>query len=167
MSKIKSHNDDLFPRGHRLRERHEQSTRTIEDEAGRARSGAYLEALVAASAIIAHADGRIDLHERRKLVEAFLASPAFEGFSVAELAEELAEHTRAYSYDAHLAQDRALETLKVLELTMGERQSIRDICHKVIIADGLVHPVELGALHRIELAFGLEEPDRHDKSEER
>ncbi|MDV3251004.1 TerB family tellurite resistance protein [Devosia sp. BK] len=167
MSKVKFRDDDLFPRGQQLRARHEQSNRLIKYEADRARSGAYLEALVAASAINAHADGRIDLRERRKLVEAFLASPAFEGFSVAELAEELADHARAYSYPPHLAQDRALETLKALELTAAEKQSIRNICHKVIIADGLVHPVELGALHRIELAFGFDRLSGGVEGEER
>ncbi|KKB76514.1 hypothetical protein VW35_17125 [Devosia soli] len=156
MPKTKSSDDDLFLRGHQIRALHELSGRNLQAEAGRARAGDYLEGLVAAAAIIAHADGRLDLDERRKLVEVFLASPASEGFSVAELAEELADHMRAYSYDPLIAQDRALETLRTLALTRSERQAIRDICHKVIIADGLVHPVELGALHRIEMAFGIE-----------
>ena len=157
MPKTKFSEDDLFQRGQLLRARHAGSTRDLELEAASARASDYLEALVAAVAVIAHADGRLDLNERRKLVEAFLASPAFTGYSVVDLAEELALHMRAYGYDPQVAQDRALESLALLDLTTSEKTAIRDICHKVIIADGLVHPVELGALGRIERVFGLDD----------
>jgi tellurite resistance protein len=115
----------------------------------------FFHALVAAVAVIAHADGQLALAERRKLVEAFLASPAMVGFSVADLAEELAHHARAYGYAPDLAEKQALTTLSISALGTTERQSIRDACHQVITADGLVHPVELGALHRVERALGM------------
>ena len=153
MSKEKITNDDLFLRGRRLKAL--QSVRDMRSEAERAGSEDFLEGLVAAAAIIAHADGRLDLNERRKLVESFLATPALAGFSIAELAEELSDYIRAHSYDPALAQQHALASLTALNLTQLDKQAIRDVCHKVITADGLVHPVELGALHRIEEALGL------------
>jgi tellurite resistance protein len=147
--------DDLFLRGARLRARQDADARDMHHDAGRARTEGFFEALVASVAVIAHADGRLELAERRTLVEAFITSPAMTGFSVAELAQELAEHSRAYGYDPASAEQRALASLSASTISMEDRQAIRQICHHVITADGLVHPVELGALHRVERALGL------------
>lgn len=155
MPKDRPPSDDLFPRGRHARSAPAASGRDIRSQADCAGSEEFLQALVAAAAIIAHADGRLELAERRKLVESFLTTPALDGFSVADLAEELAEHMRAYAYDPLLAQEQALIELAGLKLTQTERQAIRETCHAVIMADGLVHPVELGALHRIEGVLGL------------
>lgn len=156
MTKDKLPQDDLFLRGARPRARQQADGRELRSEAVRAGVEDYFQALVAAVAVIAHADGRLDLAERRKLVEAFFSSPAMVGFSVAELAEELADHARAYVYEPHLAEAQALASLRISVLSAVDRQSIRDACHQVITADWLVHPVELGALHRVELALGIE-----------
>jgi len=157
MTKDNPPQDDLFLRGARLRARHKADGRDLHAEASRAGAEDFFQALVAAVAVIAHADGQLDLAERRKLVEAFLTSPAMAGFSVADLAEELAHHARAYGYAPELAERQALATLSISALGTADRLSIRNACHQVITADGLVHPVELGALHRVERALGLEE----------
>lgn len=151
-----NHKDDLFLRGARIRARQDADAREMHHDAARATTEEFFHALVAAVAVIAHADGRLDLPERRILVEAFITSPAMKGFSVTDLAQELAEHSRAYGYDQGTADQRALSCLAASNLSSEQRQSIRQICHQVITADGLVHPVELGALHRIERALGLE-----------
>lgn len=156
MSKDRNINkDDLFLRGARLRARQDADAREMDRDANRATTGEFFQTLVASVAVIAHADGRLEITERRALVEAFITSPAMTGFSVAELAQELAEHSRVYGYDPNSAEQRALAGLSASKISSEERQSIRQICHQVITADGLVHPVELGALHRVERALGL------------
>lgn len=147
--------DDIFLRGARLRARETAQARELISEANRATAEHVFEALVAAVAVIAHADGKLELAERRSLVEAFVNSPAIKGFSVGDLAQELAEHSRAYGYDPHSAELRALSSLASSSISKEQRLSVRQACHQVITADGLVHPVELGALHRIEQALGL------------
>lgn len=156
MSKDKSpYQDDIFLRGARLRARQSADARELRHEAGLAESEEFFQALVAAVAVIAHADGRLELAERRKLVEAFITSSAAKGFSVTDLAHELSEHSRAYGYDPHAAEHRALACLSISLISGEQRQLIRQICHQVITADGLVHPVELGALHRVERALDI------------
>lgn len=147
--------DDIFLRGARLRARETAQARELSSEADRATAEHIFEALVAAVAVIAHADGKLQLAERRTLVETFVNSPAIMGFSVGDLAHELAEHSRAYGYDPHSAEMRALSILATSSISKDQRLSIRQACHQVITADGLVHPVELGALHRVEQALGL------------
>jgi len=160
MTNDKLPQDDHLLRGARLRSRRKADGRELQAEASRAGAEDFFQALVAAVAIIAHADGRLDLAERRRLVEAFLASPAMAGFSVAELAEELAHHARVYGYAPELAEKQALASLRISAISVADRHSIRNACHKVITADGLVHPVELAALHRVELALGIEGIDK-------
>lgn len=156
MTKDKSpHQNDLFLRGVRLRARHAADAREMHQQADRATTEDFFQALVAAVAVIAHADGHLALAERRKLIEAFIASPAMQGFSVTELAQELADYGRAYGYDPHSADKRALDCLSASVLSAEQRETIRQTCHQVITADGLVHPVELGALHRVQSALGL------------
>ena len=156
MSKDKElQKNDIFLRGARLRARESAGVRELRDETHRAMTEDVFQALVAAVAVIAHADGKLALAERRMLVEAFVNSPAIRGFSVGDLAQELAEHSRAYGYDPHGAELRALSSLATSTISREERISIRQACHQVITADGLVHPVELGALHRVERALGL------------
>ena len=156
MTKDKLTQDDVFLRGARLRARQKAEQHELRGEADRVGAEDYFQALVAAVAVIAHADGHLDLNERRKLVEAFLASSALEGFSVADLAEELAHYARAYGYAPDMAEKQALTTLSISILGSADRHAIRDACHQVITADGLVHPVELGALHRVERALGID-----------
>ena len=160
---------DIFLRGARLRARVDAEAREMHHDAGRAASEDYFGALVAAVAVIAHADGRLELADRRKLVAelsvdlrlrlgqhpARAAAAGVQPVAAVARAQELAEHSRAYGYDPHSADQRALACLSASTLSGQERQSIRQTCHDVITADGLVHPVELGALYRIERAMGI------------
>ncbi|KKB08932.1 TerB family tellurite resistance protein [Devosia chinhatensis] len=138
------------------RRREDKSTiREVHQDAGSACHEDFFQALVAGVAVIAHVDGRLELAERRLLVQAFVKSAGPHGFSVTDLAQELADHSRTYDYDPSLAESRALAQLAALTLNVSERQAIRQICQDVIIADGVVHPVELGALYRVEKALGI------------
>lgn len=117
--------DDIFQRGARLRAHQNADAREMHDDAVRAGTEEFFQALVASVAVIAHAGGRLELAEQRALVEAFITSPAMRGFSVAELAQELAEHSRAYGYDPHSADQRALASLLASTISVEERQASR------------------------------------------
>lgn len=160
MTKDKLQQVDVFLRGAPLRARRRADERDLRSEATSAGTEDYYQALVAAVAVIAHADGLLDLAERRKLIEAFLTSPATAGFSVADLAEELAHHARAFGYASDIAEKHAPTTLTLSALSTAEGQSICQACHQVITADGVVHPVALSALSRVELALGVEGVNR-------
>lgn len=160
MANARNTNDDLFSPGRGSRVRQSLSPRELRHEVESAGAEPILQALVAAAVIIARADGRVELVERRRLVEAFLANPSLRGFSVADLGQELAGHLRAYDDDPAEAEDRALSSLATLQLSAAERRTIHATCTNVVAADSLVHPAELGALHRVEVVLGLGEGDR-------
>ena len=147
--------DDIFSRAEILRRRHALSGRELREAADAATGDDLLQVLVAASMVIAHADGGLDLAERRKLIEAFTTNAALEGFSVSDLAAELAGHLRAYEHDPISAEAAVLAVLGAASLSPAEKAFIGTTCAGVIVADGLVHPAELGALNRVQIALGL------------
>jgi tellurite resistance protein len=149
--------NDIFSREGLLLKRNRLSPREIRQEADAAPGDDLLRVLVAAAAVIAHADGRMDIAERRKLIEAFTTSAQLDGFSVADLAAELTEHLRNYEHDAAAAERSALLAITGATISPAEARLVAATCSRVLSADGLVHPAELGALHRVQLALGLEE----------
>ncbi len=157
MPRSKPTQDDIFSRAEILRRRHALSGRELREAADAATGDDLLQVLVAASMVIAHADGSLDLAERRKLIEAFTTNAALDGFSVSDLAAELAGHLRAYEHDPISAEQAALHLVGNASLNQAEKEFIAITCTSVIVADGLVHPAELGALGRVQIALGLAE----------
>lgn len=149
--------DDIFSRAEILRRRHALSGRELREAADAATGDDLLQVLVAASMVIAHADGSLDLAERRKLIEAFTTNGGLDGFSVSDLAAELAGHLRAYEHDAISAEQSALHLISNAGLNQAEKEFVAATCTSVIVADGLVHPAELGALNRVQVALRLVE----------
>lgn len=156
MARTKFPDDDLFSRAELLRQRSPENPRDMRHEADAATGENLLQALVATAAIIAYADGRMDIAERRRLIGAFSASPSLAGFSVADLAGELGHYMRAYAYDPISAEAQALAALSVIDLSPAEKALLAETCDHVLAADGLVHPAELGALARIQRCLGLD-----------
>lgn len=154
MARTKYPNDDLFSRAELLRQRYPEDPRGMRLEADAATGEKLLLALVGAAAIVSYADGRMDMAERRRLVEAFSMSKPLDGFSVSDLAEELSHHMRAYAYDPISAETQALTGLAVMALSDAEKELVVEMCRRVLAADGMVHPAELGALGRIQTALG-------------
>lgn len=156
MARTKYPNDDLFSRAELLRQRQPENHRSMRLEADAATGESLLQALVAAAAIISYADGKMDIAERRRLIEAFSASPPLDGFSITDLAEELAHHMRAYAYDPTSAEAQALIALSTIVLSSTEKALVAEMCGRVLAADGLVHPAELAALRRIQTALDID-----------
>jgi tellurite resistance protein len=157
MARTRYPNDDLFSRAELLRQRQPETHRNMRLEADAATGDSLLQALVGAAAIISYADGQMDIAERRRLIEAFSTSKPLDGFSVADFAEELAFYMRAYAYDLISAEAQALANLATIVLSSPEKAPVAEMCGRVLAADGMVHPAELGALGRIQIALEIEE----------
>lgn len=108
-----------------------------------------MDALVAACAIVAYADGEADEHERRRLLSMMRRIPLLEGFSRDDLAEEFARHARAFELDPVHARERALETVAALKANDTEMRILLKSCDEILRADGVAHPLEYDALSAI------------------
>ncbi len=141
-----------MPQGKNKR-RHATEKESLAREVATAGRDDLMEAMIAACAIIAHADGSVDITERRRVLQLMRALPAFAGFSSESVAEEFARHERAYEYEPFLAREKALDTIKALKPLVTEVQMLLSACQHVLEADGIYHQQEYQALHDISKAL--------------
>jgi tellurite resistance protein TerB len=121
----------------------------LEREAATAGREDLMEAMIAACAIIAYADGALADVERRRVMQLMRALPEFRGFSRDAVAEEFASHERAFAYDPVAARQKALVALETLRPHVQQTRILLSACMQVLEADGIHHPLEYAALNMI------------------
>lgn len=112
-----------------------------------------LDALVAACAMVAYADGKADEHERRRLLGLMRRIQSLEGFSRDDLAEEFMRHERAFELDPVYARESALAAVAALKPNASEMHILLKSCDEILRADGVAHPLEYEALRAIRQAL--------------
>jgi tellurium resistance protein TerD len=137
-----------MPNKTNMRSAHKLDVRNAKDEPT-VRQQDLLDALVAACAVVAYADGQADECERRRLVGMMRRIPLLEGFSRDDLAEEFARHERAFENDPVHARERALAAVAALRPNTTEMRILLRSCDEILLADGVAHPQEYEALSSI------------------
>ena len=113
-----------------------------------------MEAIIGACAMIAYADGRVDVRERRRVLQLMSSFPAFSGFAGEVVAEEFARHERAFEDNPSLARERVLDAIEALKPHASSAQMLLSACQHVLEADGIHHPQEYQALSDVGKALG-------------
>lgn len=126
-------------------------------EAARSQRAALMEAIVAACALMAHADGEVAGAERRRVLAILRENPAMSVFSHDELAEEMAAHEASFRYDPELAQQLAREKLQPLAGNRRAGHRIASACRALIPADGVAHPAEYRMLADIKSLIAFDD----------
>jgi tellurite resistance protein TerB len=112
-----------------------------------------MEAMVAACAAVAFADGSLDIRERRRIFFLMQTTPSFAVFSHAEVAAEFERHAAAFELDPVEARREALVTIRSMEVTSREVKLILDACQQVLEADGVKRPEEFSTLAEVRAAL--------------
>lgn len=126
------------------------------EEAAQAGVVDLMEAMVAAYALMAHADGEASGAERRRLFAILREHPAMTVVSREQIADEVAEHEANFRYDPELAQQIAREKLATIASSPRGVRQVVAACRELIPADGVAHPAEYRMLARIKALLGLE-----------
>lgn len=116
-----------------------------------------MEAMVAACALIAHADGEVAGTERRRIFKILHDNPRMSVFSRQEIGEAIAAHEASFRYDPELAQQIAREKLSPIA---GDRRASAKVvaaCREIIPADGVAHPAEYRALAAIKATLAFDD----------
>lgn len=113
------------------------------------------DALVAACAVVAHADGRAAPEEARRMLAVMRSEPMLSLVPAADVATLFARHGRAFQADPRRAQARALRSVARLAREPREARLVLNACLAVSQADGRVHPAELEATRLVRAALGL------------
>ena len=116
----------------------------------------FVEALIGACALIACADGNVDVRERRRVLQLMRAFPAFDGFSSEVVAEEFSRHECAFEDDPSRAREQVLDAIEALKPHSSNAQMLLSACQLVLEADGIYHPQEYQALSDVSEALGAE-----------
>jgi tellurite resistance protein len=119
--------------------------------------GVFLEAVVAAYGLMAHADGEVAGAERRRLFGMVRDTPAFEAFSREAVAEEAAVHEANFRLDPEVAQQIAWEKLSVIAGQRRAASVVIGACRELIPADGVAHPAEFRMLSEIRSRLGVDD----------
>lgn len=149
MPKFKNTDSDIFVRRPVLELRDRLDRNKILEEADVAGSEAFMEASIAAGAIIAHADGSAEVAEYRRIIGLFKAHPILKAFSVDDIAREIADHEAAFALHPQNALRRAREQIRHANLTDHQFKTLISLCQAVVEADTLTHPSEQQALEDI------------------
>lgn len=115
-----------------------------------------MQALVAAYALMAHADGEVAGSERRRLFATLRDTPALEALSRAEVAAEAAEHEANFRLDPEIAQQIAWEKLAPIAGHRRAALTVIRACRDLIPADGVAHPSEYRTLADIRARLGAD-----------
>ena len=113
------------------------------------RSSQFMEAVVAAYAIVAHADGEVAPSERGRLMSLARHEPLLSAFSRNDIVEELAVHEANYELDNEVAGEIAVEKLEPMHKHPREAKAIVEAARAAIPADGVAHPAEFRALAKV------------------
>ena len=119
------------------------------------RPDAYREALVAAAALLAHADGEVAPAERGRLMGMMRDEPAFAQVPADAVVEALAMHEANYRLDPEVAIEMAYEKLDAIRGQPRLCSAVVALCRALIPADGVAHPSEYRMLADIRARLGL------------
>jgi tellurite resistance protein len=108
-----------------------------------------LDALVAACALVAFADGKADAAERRKLIGMMRRLPTLEGFSKEDLDDEFSRNVQAFEEDVAQARETALAKVRALCPNEVEMRMLLRACDEIVHADGVALPQEYEALSSV------------------
>lgn len=149
MKKYRPDDSDIFVRRPIAMLRANLSRLDVAEQADIAGLEAFMEATIAAAMTIAYADGNADATERRRVIALFRANPLLQGFSVDDVAREIAHHADAFELDAQSALARARALIVTADLSNQQFRALVGVCVSVLEADGVRHPSEEGALASI------------------
>jgi tellurite resistance protein len=116
----------------------------------------FLEAMIAACAIIAHADGKVVRGERRKLLSAIETSGGLARHSREEVLDRLLDLELSFALDPETAYTLASNSIKSVTTRRADALTLIDACRAMILADGIAEPEEIQALHKIRAILGLD-----------
>ncbi len=131
------------------------SAESIAADAAEFRTPEFRQALVAAVALVAHADGALAPVERSRLLSLMEENSALSAFSRDEIIDDLALHEANYRLDPELAAEMARETLLAIAGRARLCSAVVRVCRAIIPADGVIHPAEHRALADIRALLGL------------
>jgi tellurite resistance protein TerB len=136
--------------------KHSHQEAIVTAQGTQARDTEFLEAMIAACSIIAHADGKVVRGERRKLLSAIDSSGGLARHSREEVLDRLLAHELSFAMDCETAYSFAADSIRPMAARRADALTLIDACRAMVLADGIAEPAEIQALHKIRAILGLD-----------
>lgn len=109
----------------------------------------FLEAMVAACAAVAYADGWVTVEERRRLLAALRHGDALRAFPAEDVVQLFDEITRSFADDHEAAEETALALVAPFRSRRRQARQIIDACCAMAAADSQIDGEERAVLLRL------------------
>lgn len=119
-------------------------------------SAEFLEALAAASALIAYADGNLSEIERKSFLDSARLQPELTIFSRSEVAFEFCVQEQSFLRNPALARNAALEKIAIFAASPQAAWRIVEHSYRMMIADELLYADEIKAYRDIKKVLALD-----------
>jgi tellurite resistance protein TerB len=137
----------------------ERAMRLLERHRERVRSRQFLDAVMAAGALVASADGEVSLAELLSRDDVLQRVDALKSFDAHEAVDIFRDHVRAIEANREVGTERALKSLAPVGSDAASAQLLLRVAVAIAKADSDFSPVEQRAIARICEALGCEELD--------
>jgi len=137
----------------------ERAKRLLERHRERVRSRQFLDAVMAAGALVASADGEVSLAELLSRDDVLRRVDALQAFDTHEAVDIFRDHVSAIEANRAVGTERALESLAPVGADADAAQLLLRVALAIAKADSDFSPEEQRAVVRICEALGIEELD--------
>jgi len=134
-------------------------TTSVKKTITQARNQSFLEAVIAAFSIVAHANGVIKPEEKAKLMGFIETSQVLSSFTSEDINKYFDKYQQLYTFDAATAEASALQTIGKIKSKTAEARLLVRVCVVVGKADGDFDANEQAAVVKICNALDLNPAD--------
>lgn len=131
----------------------------LQEQMQRHRNRPFLEAMAAASALVALADEELSLSESHRVDEIIRNLEALSVYDIRKAKRRFQDYVDAIRDDAESGRIRALETISQIAEDAEEVELLIRVCVAVSWADGVLHPTERTQIEDICKLLDAEPPD--------
>jgi len=128
---------------------------TLLEEVGKFKNQSFLEATVAACALVAAADGSISSEEKKKMVAYLQASEELKVFKLEEVIAFFNQITAKFDFDADIGKIEAMKIIGRLKGNDGAARTMVRVCCVIGASDGDFDDKEKSVVRAICAELGL------------
>lgn len=133
----------------------EQTRAGLETTVARFKNKVFLDAVVAACARIAAADGTISAEEKTKMLGFMKISPALKVFTTAEVIESWNRNIEFFDFDAKIGHTESNKVIVQLKDNTEASETLVQVCCVIGASDGDFDDAEKAVAREIAILLGL------------
>lgn len=113
-----------------------EQRKNLQDSVGRVKNKDFMEAVVAGCALVAAADGHIDVSEKQKMTGFIERSPELKMFDMRDVLEKFNKYASDFDFNFDIGKRQALNAIVKIKEKEEEAKLLITVCCAIGAADG-------------------------------